>query len=201
MFDNYKKYKNIKMPEDMKMNIIKNTQDFKSKKTIPLKRRVLIIAATFVCLTILASAGAAVLMPKYDYTTWKGSEVDNDGNERSVVLELQELYIAQVLELNEKTKIDSVQRVKHQFSNDLWIVLTDAADSNLTVITKEYGEFNIEPLQALSENDYQYLIKDFPEINEFIIMNGGNAVDVTLEQYNYSGDYDPSAYRLSDHNK
>ena len=202
MLNNYKKYKNIKMPEDMKMNILENVRESKPKKKVSLKRRIIIIAATFTCLVILVSAGL-LYNPMYNYGAFSASITDEDGNTVFVDVEIEEFYLApQILYLNEKTKVDSVTRTKFVgdgiSENQLDIVLTDVTDTDIKIITKEHGEFEESFMFSLQrKNDYSYTFLEFPEINEFTIVNGENSVDVILEPYN--GEIDGNKFKLSDH--
>ena len=65
MFDKYKKYKNIKMPEDMKDNILESMQEYEPanigasnlfRPKARVKSKILIYAAMFVCLATIVSA-------------------------------------------------------------------------------------------------------------------------------------------------
>ena len=60
MLEKYKDYKNVKMPEDMKNNILNNVREGiemrSSKPSVALRRRVLIYAAVFACLVMVVSA-------------------------------------------------------------------------------------------------------------------------------------------------
>jgi len=189
------------------MNILENMSIVKPKKKLALKRRILIIAATFVCFTLIVSA--AYLVPKYDflYVEISGSFIDLDGNVTSIEIELDQLYVTPgVLNLNENTKVDSAMRTKfggmlRENPGQLRVILTGVSDQDIKIITKEHGEFEPDDILQLDGSDYQYLFIDFPEINEFILVNGDDSVEVVLEQLNSGDDFNSSEFELSDHDK
>jgi hypothetical protein len=67
MLDNYKKYKEIKMPEDMKNDILVSMQEYKSTGSVyarpktAIKSRILIYAAMFVSLAMIVVSATAII--------------------------------------------------------------------------------------------------------------------------------------------
>ena len=66
-------YKNKKMPDDIKNNILVNMQNIKSpvKHNYSIKRRILIYAAVFISLIVVVSA-AAIVYNNAQYVPFKG---------------------------------------------------------------------------------------------------------------------------------
>jgi len=213
MLDRYKNYKDIKMPEDIKNSIRENMRGYEpevaDRPRNVVKRRVLIYAAVFALLAIVASA--YILLPRYDYVVISGIMEDEHGNKISIDVEIDELYIApQVLILNENTKIDSVMLKKfggelheNPASSQLSIVLIDASEPDLKIITENYGEITPDFVWQQDEHrhDYSFTFFNFPNVTEFTIVNGGNSVDVILELFKGGDDFDPKGFRISDHNR
>ena len=170
-------YKNKKMPDDLKSNILENMQNAKSPKkynfsNLSIKRRILIYAAVFISLIVVVSA-AAIVYNNTRYIPLKGF-VEGD----------YEIYsIPEVLPLGKAT-IETVTRVKNGNINNLSIIILDLYNDNIKIITEKYGEFNISSGTQYGLNNYGYYIEDFPEINEFTIISGDKSTEVKLELRN-----------------
>lgn len=172
MFDKYKNYKYIKMPEDMKNGILMSMQEYKpaAKPKLAIKRRILMYATMLVCLTLAVSA--AVIVNRTQYVPGVGFTEDE-----------YEIYcVPEAMELLGKViTVESVVRTKFNGKSELSVIITGTSDKNIKIITEDYGEIKAKMTREYSMFNYGFLIEDFPEINEFTIYNNGRSVEVKLE--------------------
>ena len=168
-------YKNKKMPDDIKSNILENMHNAKppvkySFSNLSIKRRILIYAAVFVSLIVVVSA-AAIVYNNTQYIPFRGF-VEGD----------YEIYATpEILPLGSAT-IETVMRAKNSESSELSIIILNMYEENIKIVTEDYGEFDAAPITIYgSRSNNGYYIKDFPEINEFTIVNGNNSTEVKLE--------------------
>lgn len=168
------KYKNIKMPDNIKNNIYKNIQNIKisAKPNLKIKRRVFIYAAVFISMILVVSA-TAIIYNSTQYIPFKGF-VEGD----------YEIYSTpEVLPLGKAT-IDTITRVKNGDSSELSIIITDLYNlynESIKIITEDHGEFDLNPAIKYDNFNYGYYIENFPEINKFIISGNGESIEANLE--------------------
>ena len=198
----YKKaMENLKIPADLDEKTIKflqNQQQSVNKtaitanqtKRMSIKRFALIAAALMFSLTMIVSAVAVLY--QIQYIPSQGF-VENG--------EYEVYYTPEILTLGNYATVETVTRVKKGDTSELSIIITDTLDKNLKIITENHGEFNLTPtidyhyssfgtmgkFQFSNEGGYSsygYFIKDFPEINEFTLVNGNELAEVKLAPSN-----------------
>ena len=145
------------------------------------------------CFIMLASA-AAVIIYQTQYIPGKGF-VEGD---------YEIYYTPEILKFDNLATVETVTRVKNGKSSELSIIITDMLDKNIKIITEKHGEFELIPavdynyssfgtMGAYQFNDegayssYGYFIKDFPDINEFTLVNNGESTEVKLVKSNSNG--------------
>jgi hypothetical protein len=175
MLNNYKEYKNIKMPEDMKMNILESMQKAKPKKKLrsKQKRRVSVIAAMFVCFAMIASAVYFNIPSNYmENIGLFASDTDENGENGSIF------------------NFDSVKRVNYDRNfSQLSVVVAGGIDPNIRIITND-NDVEIEPdfiVPDENDGDYAYYFNDFPKVDDFTLVNGEETVEIILPVFNYIG--------------
>jgi hypothetical protein len=144
------------------------------------------VIALMLCFVMLVSA-TAIIIYQTQYIPGKGF-VEGD----------YEIYhTPEILTFDSLATIETITRVKDGKSSELSIIITDALDKNIKIITKNHGEFNLAPavdynyssfgtmgkFQFDNEGGYSsygYFIKDFPDINEFTVVSNGESAEVKL---------------------
>ena len=148
------------------------------------------IIALMICFVMLASA-TAVIIYQTQYIPGKGF-VEGD---------YEVYYTPEILKFKNQATVETITRVKNGKSSELSIIITDTLDKNIKIITPKNGEFELIPTvdynyssfgtlgkyQFNNEGGYSsygYCIKDFPDINEFILVNNGEEIDINLVKSN-----------------
>ena len=176
------------------LNIIKQKQNAEIKnKTSGMKcifYKPAAVIAIMVCLAIAVSAAAVMI--NLQYVPFKGFVENGD---------YEIYYTPEILKLGQYATAETVTRVKNGKTSELSIIITDTLDPDITIITEKHGEFNLQPaidynyssfgtmgqFQFTNEGGYSsygYFINDFPEINEFTLVSGGESTEVKLAPSN-----------------
>jgi hypothetical protein len=191
MFDKdlINEYKNKKMPDDMKNNILEAmnkpiNRTVKPSKSI--KRYVLVYVAVFMSLIIIVSA--AVVYNNIQYIPLKGF-VEGD---------YEVFATPEIIKFGTST-IETIMRVQEGKKSELAIIITDdreifttknykkdlkitTPDGKTYVVDKyDTPEPNPENGTVQISNDYLRIIfPEFPAVNEFVISENGVSVNITL---------------------
>ena len=198
MLDKYKDYKNVKMPEDMKNNILNNVREGiemrSSKPKLAVKRRVLIYAAALACLVMVVSA-AVIYNNRVQYVPGFGF-TDRD---------LEIYAIPEIIEFgSDEVVIETIARIKDPETgqSNLTVIMTIiTSDRNLVnneftrlTVTTPYGQEHIleteevggssttgrDGVTRVYHRTSRFLYEDFPEINEFTITGEDISAEVML---------------------
>ena len=192
MFDKYKNYKDIKMPEDIKNSILESMQEYKpaAKFKYAVKRRILMYAAMFVCLAMVVSAATIIInnsRTQY-YVPFVGF-TDKD---------LEIYAIPEIIEFgSNQVVLETVMRVKDPETgkNKLTAIMTVITRDNtlhnnfteLTITTPDGEEYILTTNESgwsqrgsVYERTFRFLYEDFPEINEFTITGADISHEIML---------------------
>jgi len=193
MFDKNltEEYKNKKMPEDIKNNILESMNAYKTtspaKKIKSVRRYVLVYAAVFISLAVLVSA--AVVYGNMQYVPGKGFVEEGK----------YEVYATpEIIQFGDAI-IETVMRIQEGDKSELAIIITDNRNNfspdnykkDLTVTTPDGQIYTVakcdnpepEPKDGtvqISSNFLRIIFPDFPAVNEFVISENGASVNISL---------------------
>jgi len=151
-------------------------------------RRPAVAIALMACLTMLVSAAAVAVIYKVQYVPHEGFV---EGGEYEIY------YTPKILKLGDTAVVETITRVKKGGTSELSIIITDTLDQNIKIKTEKHGEFELTPARDYmyssfgtlgkyqfhnegGYSSYGYFVKDFPEINEFTLVSGGESAEVGL---------------------
>jgi hypothetical protein len=178
------------LSQEVNENSAKNKFPQKTDKVRLILWKPAAIIALMICFVMLASA-TAVIIYQTQYIPSKGF-VEGD----------YEIYYApEVLKFENLATVETITRVKDGKSSELSIIITDMLDKNIKITTEKHGEFNLTPVQDYNyssygtlgkfqfnnEGDYSsygYFIENFPDVNEFTLVNNGESIEVNLVKSN-----------------
>ena len=185
-------YKNKKMPEDIKNNILESMNAYKTnnRPAISVKsfrRHVLVYVAVFISLVVVVSAAAVV----YNMQYIPGKGFVEDGK--------YEVYATpEIIQFGDAI-IETVMRVQEGGKSELAIIITDRYDTfspnnykkDLIVKTPDGKIYTVAKFDnpepdpedgtvQISSNFLRIIFPDFPAINEFVISENGMSVNISL---------------------
>ena len=151
------------------------------------------VIAAMLCLVMAVSATALII--NRQYVPFMGF-VEDGGYEI--------YYTPEILKLGQHATIETVTRVKDNGISELSIIITDTLEQNIKIITEKHGEFDLIPINdyryssfgtmgkfqfdnAGDYSSYGYYVWDFPDINEFKIISGGESAEVKLASSDSGG--------------
>jgi hypothetical protein len=184
---NNKNLQNIKRKIEVKTGVqLNQNNENEAFKPVRILRKPASIIALMICFVMLASAAVAVIY-QTQYIPGIGF-VEGD---------YEIYYTPEILTFDNKATVETITRVKEGKSSELSIIITDMLHQNIKIITEKHGEFNLTPVidyryssfgtlnKYSFDNEggyssYGFFIKNFPDINEFTLVNNGESVDVKL---------------------
>ena len=174
-------WEKLSMSEETKNRIFKKIKQKTNESTQKTKRNLgvilrkpAVVIAMMICFTMIVSA--VTIIYNRVYIPFVGF-VEEAGYEIYCTPETVKLGNAVV---------ETVVRAKKDGVNTLSVIITGMDDKNLKVVTENYGEFiaviKKDYYHQNNRYDLGFSIENFPEINEFTLINNGKSIDIKLEK-------------------